>query len=437
LYARPLVALTLTLLVALAPTLLENNFGRMDWGVIGSLSAVLYFNICMAQGDHRRSILIGLGVAAGMLVTMKLNGPAFGIFVASALVAILVRPGAGTGRMLLLVVPFMLTVSFLSLRQIYYFQQFVPNLIAQIDHLKEWSVALPKPSLLYYVWDILRSQGTMYRALIWGSVPVVIVVLSVRTSLTSVFVFGGFSVFLILSLIVGMGYSRGGYHLLPLFVMMIAIAFAALEGVLRHVIRHGRLGSLLALFIAAALLAEPMLVLARNYTVRAALMYDRPYGVSVTRTLPAKWMAATFRPGTRVATILSNVTSLIPPIHKLRFVYDNTLITRPGDIEPYRNFDPPSLNGLRSTADVFLLTDWQQNWLHWRLVTLGQRETADRWKRWLEIMRHEVPSVIFSSSSPGYYYRSVEIFVLDPAWSAAALRASLATVQSPVEVRGP
>lgn len=80
LYARPLVALTLTLLVALAPTILENDLGRMDWGVIGSLCAVLYFNICLAQGDQRRSVLISLGVAAGLLVTMKLNGPAFAIF---------------------------------------------------------------------------------------------------------------------------------------------------------------------------------------------------------------------------------------------------------------------------------------------------------------------------------------------------------------------
>ena len=217
--------------------------------------------------------------------------------------------------------------------------------------------------------------------------------------------------------------------------MMIAVAFAALEGALRTIIRRPPLSGLLAGTVLAALLAEPLLAVGRNYAVQAALMYDRPSAVFVTRTLPAKWMAMVFRPGTRVATILGNYAAFIPPIHKLGFVFDNTMLVEPGELEPYRNFEPPSLDGLRSTADVFLLTDWQQNWLHWRLVTLGQRETADRWKRWLEMMRHEVPSVVFSASSPGYNYRSVEIFVLDPASSAAALRATLATAQSQVAVR--
>ena len=62
---------------------------------------------------------------------------------------------------------------------------------------------------------------------------------------------------------------------------------------------------------------------------------------------------------------------------------------------------------------------------------------AQRWQRWLETMRREVPSVVFSASSPGYCSRRVEIFVLDPTSSAAALRATLTTLETPVEVKGP
>ena len=441
LYARPLVALSLALLVALAPTLIDMDLGRNDWGVIGSLCAVVYFNIRLAQGDQRRSVLIGLGVFAGLLVTFKLNGPAFVIFVASALLSIIVHRGMDVGRIGVLLVVFMLTVIFLSVRQIYYLDEFFPNLIAQIDDLnRRWFSAYPKSSLFYYAWGILESQGKMYRLLIWGSAPVVLLLLFLRISLTSVFVFGSFGVFVILSLVVDYGFARGGYHLLPLFVMMIAVAFGALESALRAVIRRPRLAGLLAGTVVAGLLAEPLLVVGKNYAVQAARMYNRPSAVFVTRTLPAKWMGTAFRPGTRMATIYWNDPSCIPPIHNLGFVFDNTLLVKLGGAEHYRNFDfvkPPSLNGLRSTADVLIVTDWQQNMLNWLLRSLDHPEAVESWKQWLETMRREVPSVVFSASSPGYCYRRVEIFVLDPTSSAAALRATLTTLETPVEVRGP
>ena len=103
----------------------------------------------------------------------------------------------------------MLTVIFLSLRQIYYFEEFLSTLFAQLAALKKWSATAPKPSLFYYSWDLLESQGMIYRLLIWGSVPVVILLLLVRASLTSLFVFGAFSVFVILSLVVDYGFARG------------------------------------------------------------------------------------------------------------------------------------------------------------------------------------------------------------------------------------
>lgn len=438
LYARPLVAFSLTMLVALAPSFIDIELGRNDWGVMGSLCASLYFNICIAQGDQRKRVLVGLGVAAALLATMKVNGPVFLVLLATAVAAIGVHRGFDIRRATTLLVAFIIPVSVLSLRQIYYFAEFLPNLAAQLRDLSNWSAAYPKPSLFYYSWDLLETQGTMYRALVWSSVPVVVASLFVRLSLSTVFVLATFSFFVIASMVVDYGFARGGYHLLPFFALMIAIAFAALEDALRRAVQARRVATRLAGAMVAALLVEPLWTTAGNYALQARSMYDRPSAVSITRTIPAQWMAVAFPKGTRVANFGAKWPPYHPPLNGLGFVFDETIAYAwDANLEPYRNFTVPSLDVLRNTADVLILTDWQQWWIESRLDSVGQHDALARWRRWLEMMRREVPSVVFSAPMPGYYYRSVEIFALDPASNSAALRAALELVGSPAVVRGP
>ena len=229
---------------------------------------------------------------------------------------------------------------------------------------------------------------------------------------------------------------RGGYHLLPLFVMVVAVALAFLEKALGSAIGHPRLAGLAAGIVLAVLLDEPLAAVAGNYATQAAEVFDRPSAVSITRTLPAEWMARTFPRGTRVATILSRDPAFVPPIRDLGFVFDDSLLLPGADQIPV-TFEPPSVDDLRSRADVFVVTDWQLTELLWKLSSGGRRDAAARWQQWFEMMRRGVPSVVFSAPTRGYYYRSVEIFVLDQATSAATLRASVTSTQSPVTVRIP
>lgn len=433
-YARPLVALGLTMLVALSPTVLAMDLGRNDWGVLGSLCAVLYFCTCCAQGDLRRRVLIGLGVSAALLVTMKLNGPAFGVFVAFALVAIVVHRGADAGRIALVVAAFVLCAAVLSIRQLYYSADVVGSVIAQLNELQAWSTGYPKPTLFYYSWDILAEHGRVYRRLIWAAVPVVAIAVAVRPSLTGLLVSGSFGLFLAWSLVVDYGFDRGGYHLLPLFVLIIALAFAYGEHLVRVATGRPRLVRTVTGVVVAMLLAEPLLVVGRRYAAQSLAVFSRPAAVHITRTLPAEWMAITFPRGSRVATIHTTDVAWIPPVHDLGFTFVDTLLTPPSEL---LNREPPPMTDLRSSADILLISDYQETWTTWNLERIGERDRANRWRQWFETLRRSVPSVTFSSESPGYYYRTLEVFALDPALNAAALRASLASVQDPVTARGP
>lgn len=433
-YARPFVALGLTMIVALSPTIISMDLGRNDWGVLGSLSAVLYFCTCCAQGDLRKGVLIGLGVAAALLVTMKLNGPAFGVFVVFALIAIMVYYGADWGRTGIVLATFVMCVALLSIRLLYYSADVVPNVMAQFNDLRQWATAYPKPTLFYYSWDVLQDHGAVYRRLIWVSVSVVAIALTVRPSLTGLFVFGSFCFFVAWSVVVDYGFDRGGYHLLPLFVMMIALAFAQGERLLRMATDRRRLVWAASGAGIAVLLAEPLLVVGRSYSLQAAEMFGRPTAVHVTRTLPAQWMASTFPKGTRIATIHTTDVAWIPPIHDLGFEFVDSLLTAPSEL---LNREPPAVSELRSVADVVIVSDHQEVWTLWNLERIGEHDRAARWRQWFEALRRSVPSVVFSSESPGYYYRTLEVFTLDPASNAAALRASLAAVEDPVTARGP
>ncbi len=433
-YARPFVALGLTALVALSPTILPMDLGRNDWGVLGSLCAVLYFSTCCAQGDLRKRVLIGLGVSAALLVTMKLNGPAFGVFVAFALVAILVHRGADLRRIAILIGTFVLCAAVLSIRELYYLADVPRNIIAQLNDLSAWATGYPKPTLFYYSWDILADHGRVYRRLIWAAVPVAAIAVAVRPSLTGLFVGGTFGLFLAWSLVVDYGFDRGGYHLLPLFVLMIALAFAHGEHLVRVTVGRPRLVRAVSGLAVAMLLAEPLLVVGRRYAAQSVEVFSRPSAVHITRTLPAEWMASTFPRGTRIATIHTTDVAWIPPVHELGFTFVDTLLTAASEI---LKRDPPTLSELRSAADVLLVTDFQELWTTWNLDQIGEHDRADRWRQWFETLRRSVPSVTFSSERNGYYYRTLEVFTLDPAANVAALRASLASVQDPVTSRGP
>ncbi len=433
-YARPLVALGLTMLVALSPTILPMDLGRNDWGVLGSLCAVLYFSTCCAQGDLRKRVLIGLGVSAALLVTMKLNGPAFGVFVAFALVAILVHRGADLRRIAILIGTFGLCAAVLSIRQLYYSADVVESVIAQLNEVKAWSTSYPKPTLFYYSWGVLENQGTVYRWLTWAAVPVVTIAMVVRPTLTGLFVFGSFCAFVAGSLAVDYGFARGGYHLLPLFVLMMALAFAHGEHWLRVATGRALLVRAVSGAGVAMLLAEPLLVVGKSYASQAAQVFNRPSAVRITRTLPAEWMASTFPRGTRIATVYLTVAAMIPPIHDLGFTFVDTLLTTSSE---QLTREPPPLSELRSAADILVVSDYQETWISWNLEHMGEHDRAARWRQWFEMLRRSVPSVTFSSDSPGYYYRTLEVFSFAPTSNAAALRASLSSVRDPVTARGP
>lgn len=431
-YARPVVALGLTLLVAIAPTVIDIDLGRNDWGVLGSLCAVLYFNIRCAQGDDRRGVLAGLGLAAALLVTMKVNGPAFAVFIVVPLALIALHRGRDLGRMGVLVGTFAVAVLMLSFRHVYYAGDAVASFAAQIADLGLWSLKSPKPSTFYYSWEILASQGPVYRIVVWASAALVACALLVRPTLTTLFVLATFAVFVAWSLIIDYGFARGGYHLLPMFALVIASAGANVEYLMRRVVRRRAVVARSAGVVMVALLAQPLYATSRNYAVRLAAVIDRPSAVYLTRTLPARFMAEAFPPGTRVVTPLRTTIALIPPILSHGFVFDDALFSPPTGL-----FDrePPSLEALRQTAGALVMSDFQEREMLQELERGEHPDRAGRWRLWFAMLRRDVPSVELSAPAPGYYYRAVEIFDLRPGSSVAALRAVLATIPSPVRVR--
>lgn len=431
---RPLTNLVLVFLVAFAPTVMDMDMGRNDFAVLGGVCAAFYFlfTICWARPSSWS--LTALSVTVALLATLKINGPAFGIFLLVALVVLWRSKSLSRRNLVWLFLPgAALGLLFMS-RQLYYLPEFLPNFRAQVADVARWAEGQPKDALFYYSWNILADHGSWFRIMIWASLPIVLVYafLSRRSDLRAFIAI--YLLFLGWSLVVDYAFARGGYHLLPMFVILIASAIAGLDALCRHLPTSSVVRTLWTVVI-VILLAEPASAAVRNYLRFAQDKWERGASVRITRDLAAQWIDHNVPTGSRITHLMSDGFQFRPPYNTSRIRSDTRFLIKHGDILPYATFEPPSLDVLRNGSDFLIITDWQRLSLLWRLSSLGHNELHQRWEDWLNWMDRNVPSVRFSSPRVGYNYREVDIFLLAENPDLVAIESSLSALDSPVQLR--
>lgn len=427
--SRPILNLVLAFIVPFTPVVMAMDMGRNDFGVLGALCAALYFLLSITKSEKIDFRLIGLGVSVAILATLKLNGPAFGLFVLAALGVLWKRGLLNSRHISLLLVPCVLFGLLLSVRQLYYIADIIPNLRSQLAYLEMWAKGYPMDELFYYSWNILEEKGTVFRVLVWITLPIVLAWAAITRRADVVAFLAIFLPFLIWSLLIDYAFARGGYHLLPMFVLLIAFAFSAICAL--------RLPKSAFALLTTLVLAEPAWSAGVSYFSSASAMWERAYSVRITRELPATWMQRTFKKGTRVTTLLSDLLQFRPPYDLNHFVPDDTFQIKTGDTSGLSEFRPKTVNEIRKTGDLFIITDWHRNFLPWRLNTLGLNELTKEWTNFLAELDRTVPSVRFESNKLGYVYKVVDIYILNPKMSSEDIQRSLAAVDGPVTVRIP
>ena len=232
------------------------------------MMATFYCSVVVVRSQERLRHAIALGVALGVLATVKFNGL---MFVLLPVFAVLLRGRAALSwamvRFIAAAVAVFTAVYLLMMARYVYFYTFVDWLALYptgMNVLTSWKELLPWDFSLYYNVDLVRRHGTEFIAL-YAACTLILAVMAVRDRMAA---------FLVLSLLAystysafTMKYGRGSYHLIPLFLAVIAYTAALLWQMQRFAaLRYAGLAAI------AVVMASSLWRSVQHYQVRAETM---------------------------------------------------------------------------------------------------------------------------------------------------------------------
>jgi hypothetical protein len=226
-----IVSAALAMLFVISPQMLAINLARADYQIMLPLMAVIYCSVVIAEGEERTRHAVVLGVSFAFLASIKISGPIFAVF---PLLAATTRAWPGDaaryrkwGQLILIAfVVFVPLYAVLMFRFLYHFtwDELISLYPDGANVFFSWRDLYQYTPRWYYSYQILlQHYGYEFIALYIGC-AVLLFVLSLQLKERP-------ALFLVLSLVVfsivasfTQKYGRGGYHLLPLFLLVIGLA---------------------------------------------------------------------------------------------------------------------------------------------------------------------------------------------------------------------
>lgn len=384
--------------VAISPPMMAINFLRMDFLTFGPLMATYFLSALYACGDFRRRTAVGLGVALGLLAVMKLNG---GAFVVMPILAVAAR-WAGRARPVLdwrFIAYAGCTAAVIAFTLLFrYWMHYAPfnaiqHLIDAALELRSWQAVFHEPPS-YYLSKLFLGHGAVFVATYLACAVYVLVRAGLKRETAYVYVALALLAFTALGLW-GLRYERGGYHLLPLYVLSVAFAVNDLLSIRGRWARFA-IGGAVAL---AGSIALTLALSTAFYAERVEAASLRAGSVEALRRAPAAWLRAHVREGDTIC-ILRGEEWAVPPLD----VYDANVGYGPFDF-PYRdppamaNFGPPTLQTVQTSCSVLLVTDFHLSF-YATMLRDTSADNSQRWDSFFVDLNRSYPPVKFQAETP-------------------------------------
>jgi hypothetical protein len=403
---RLLIAALASIGLFFAPEMLNVNIGRVDFLNTLPIMAIFYCSCVLALGRETRAHAVALGVALAFAATLKINGLFFGIFPAlAALTRIqfertaIIRLAAFTT---LSVASFLPVFVILMARYIYYLsvvglvQYYRDSIALQM----QWSWEFEGPPL-YYNYDLVLRSGLPFIALYLTCFTYVLFHAVSRRSRGAMFLS---LCFMVLSL-AGMftqKYVRGGYHLLPVFFALIALAAAEILNA-----DSNRIASYCLFAIGGLAFALTLVTSVINYQRVVAERKADLIGVRDLKRAPRDWLRAHIAPGTTIC-IQTHSDYTLPPLDGFNVV-DGPLALPYLDKDALARANPPSLVGLKNACPVIITSNTHRGFFDGSVKRASQA-TETRWADFFQALNRRYPPKIFASPVSNY---AKEIYIND------------------------
>lgn len=416
-------ALVLTLLFGLSPQILAIDLIRIDRLMILPLMVVMHISVLITLRDAHGRHGVALGIAMAFLAATKISGVLFGVLpmLAAAVVLVLDR-GPAWARLrpvfFAAVAAGFPVLLLLMIRHVLYAGRFIGDLVTAYQMQMQWTSVLPSTPRLYYNIDLFAGYGTVFLILMVLSAVVVTIRAFADRDATCLW--------LVISLVMfsaaGMAvfkYDRGGYHLVPLYLLTLGLALRALMDIFGARVHRRRAAGELA--AAALALVLPVTALAETYAAQTAEARLRKASVLYTRFESRDWIFARFQPGDRICMMIGSQWAN-PLLAGHGYHISTTALHIPYlDGAAMADYMAPHLYQVRANCDGVVLNDLHSTVYLNNFTTRGYAARRGEWDRLLAALAADYPPKIFQGPVKAYNVSRVEIYDLRAPTSTAPL----------------
>jgi hypothetical protein len=390
----------------LAPQMLDINIGRVDFLITLPLMIAFYCSCLLALGKVRRRHALALGVALGFIATIKINGLLIGVFPAFAAVTRFRVDRNAIARLAVFITVSLaafVTVYILLMGRYFYYlslSEIVQNYEASGAILMEWAPTMVGP-MFYYNVDLMLGAGWLF-VVFYLTCALVVLIIAVRRRREALVFLSLCFIGLSVAGVFAPKYPRGGYHLLLVCFVMIALAADAL------VVWPGRRGVKIALTMAGGVAMAATLVMSyTHYQAVVAQRENEPVYLHLLKRAPRDWLKSHVPAGTRVC-IQTGSEWVLPPLEGFTVIYGPLALPYLESTALARTL-PPDLGSLATQCPVIVTSDYHRSLYH-NIIAGVSKENAARWDSFFESLNNRYPPVIFSSPIAGY---DKDVFVND------------------------
>ncbi len=409
---RNSVALALALIFLLSPPILRMDLLRTDHVMILSLNLLIFFSLYITDRQRPLYVYIALGAITAFLANTKITAAAFAIIPVSGLAWAVWRRRCGWLQPAAFVLTAMLSSVLLAMRFVLLGTGLPGRILGKFEDHRLWQLYFPIRPLHYYNWEYFLPYGVLFIMLTALSLGLILWRLRrVRNGKTVVMT--AWLILFSLLLIPMIKYPRGGYLLIPFYLLVVA-GGVRLAVVTAASCWPGRRSVPMAVALAASLLLMPALArVSVNYTELRRAAHQRDESVVVTRILPREWFQRHVPAGSRVAIVRWG-EYCAPPIWDLAYETVSHLLDPPIlNPERMKHYRPPTYPELDSQADILLLDSFKCWQLRKALGEFAPAARAEEWAEFFDGLDERYQLMSYQARSPNYAVSRIMIYVLN------------------------
>ena len=405
-----LFAFMLGTVFALCPMIIAMDIMRIDYPIITSYVFILWFSLRIVHAD--KSLMTGalLGLFMAFLANTKITGFVLLFIPALAVIIAIVRGRYRWSQLFVTMAVFLLFSSVFFTRYFFHSQEMFSDILSKITEQAKWGFVFTNKPIFFYNWNFYLPYGNGFLVFFIFCLFVAIFQLLKKPRRSLVFLLLVLAVLTLMGIPV-MKYERGGYMMIPFYLLLMAASVQFfVNATSPYCGKISRIG--ITTFCLICLLPTCYNT-GKNYAKQLSMIEGRPSSIQITRIDARRWFKNHVQPEARIAHVWGSDWAS-PPIFDLGFSFSVRGLDIPL-LDPVKlpTYEPPVFEDLDRSCDIILVNDFYK-WVQVKqLREHGLLDLANRWEGFFQSLPVRYPMKEFRASSPNYFVQVIQVFVVN------------------------